>query len=245
MDGRRSPLASATLLDRSRSAPSRDTAGGGIGDRLRSARGEVIRRSSARLRRWAAIGPHDAAGRRFGRFGEGSIICAPSGPMFNERYIHIGRGTMIGPDVALSAGLAPGQVCVTDPVVSIGDRCLIGRGSGVVGHLSIIIGDDVWTGHQVYITDQNHGYERLDVPISRQLMPERPVVIGDGAWLGHGSVVLPGATIGRHVVVAANSVVTGALPDHCVAAGAPARVIRQLIDGEWREVTARRAGRTP
>jgi len=59
-------------------------------------------------------------------------------------------------------------------------------------------------------------------------MPERPVSIGDGSWLGHGSVVLPGARIGKHVVVAANSVVTGVLPDNCVAAGVPARVIKQL-----------------
>jgi acetyltransferase-like isoleucine patch superfamily enzyme len=59
-------------------------------------------------------------------------------------------------------------------------------------------------------------------------MPERPVSIGDGSWLGHGTVVLPGVTIGRHVVVGANSVVTSDLPDNCVAAGVPARVIRQL-----------------
>ena len=65
------------------------------------------------------------------------------------------------------------------------------------------------------------------MPISRQSQPERPVVIGDGSWLGHGTVVLPGAHIGRHVVVAAGSVVTGALPDFCVAAGAPARPIRR------------------
>ena len=55
-----------------------------------------------------------------------------------------------------------------------------------------------------------------------------PAVVGDGSWLGHGTVVLPGATIGRHVVVGANSVVTGELPDNCVAAGVPARVIKTL-----------------
>ena len=60
----------------------------------------------------------------------------------------------------------------------------------------------------MYITDQNHGYEDLTLPISRQSMPERPVRIGAGSWLGHGTVVLPGADIGRHVVVGANSVVT-------------------------------------
>jgi acetyltransferase-like isoleucine patch superfamily enzyme len=124
--------------------------------------------------------------------------------------------------------MVPGQQMITDPVISVGDRCLIGKGSGIVGHLQITIGNDVWTGHHVYITDQNHGYENLDLPISQQVMPERPVSIGDGAWLGHGTVVLPGATIGRHVVVGANSVVTGELPDNCVAAGVPAKVLKQL-----------------
>jgi acetyltransferase-like isoleucine patch superfamily enzyme len=53
------------------------------------------------------------------------------------------------------------------------------------------------------------------------------VVIGDGSWLGHGAVVLPGVTIGKHVVIGANSVVTKDIPDFSVAVGSPARVIRQ------------------
>ena len=96
--------------------------------------------------------------------------------MFNERYIHIGSGTLIGPNVSLSAGMVPGQECLTDRVVSIGDRCLIGRGSSIVGHFEIVIGDDVWTGPNVYITDQNHAYEDITIPISRQAQPERAVV---------------------------------------------------------------------
>lgn len=143
---------------------------------------------------------------------------------------------MIGPGVSLSAGMVPGQECITSPVVTIGDRCLIGKGSGIVGHFRIVIGNDVWTGHHVYITDQNHGYENLERPIAQQTQPEREVVIGDGSWLGYGSVVLPGVTIGRHVVIGANSVVTNDIPDRSVAVGAPARVIRRYIDGEWKTV---------
>jgi acetyltransferase-like isoleucine patch superfamily enzyme len=194
---------------------------------LKRAGGEVVRWAWDGAVELGAIGPDSRRGRRFGAFGEGSVICFPPTALVNERYIRIGAGTMIGPHVSLSAGMVPGQQCVTDPVVRIGDRCLIGRGSGIVGHLSIEIGDDVWTGHHIYITDQNHGYEDVTVPIARQAQPERPVVVGDGSWLGHGTVVLPGATIGRHVVVAAGSVVTGDLPDFCVAAGAPARAIRR------------------
>jgi acetyltransferase-like isoleucine patch superfamily enzyme len=134
---------------------------------------------------------------------------------------------LIGEGVALSAGMVPGQVCISTPVVTIGDRCLIGRGSGIVGHFSIFIGNDVWTGHHVYITDQNHGYEDITRPISQQTQPERAVVIGDGSWLGYGAVVLPGVTIGKHCVIGANSVVTSDIPDFSVAVGVPARVIRR------------------
>jgi acetyltransferase-like isoleucine patch superfamily enzyme len=139
---------------------------------------------------------------------------------------------MIGPQTTLSAGMVPGQQCLSDPVVSIGDRCLIGKGSGIVGHYRIEIGNDVWTGHHVYITDQNHGYDDVTRPISLQTQPERPVSIGDGSWIGHGTVVLPGSRIGRHVTIGANSVVSGEIPDFSVAVGSPARVIRRHVEGE-------------
>ena len=194
----------------------------------RRAASELVLRGWEGFVELGAIGPDTSRGRRFGAFGPRSVICFPPTAIVNERYIHIGARTVIGPHVTLSAGMVPGQQCVTDPVVRIGDRCLFGRGSGIVGHLSIEIGDDVWTGHNVYITDQNHGYDDLDRPISQQVMPELPVRIGAGSWLGHGTVVLPGTTIGRHVVIGANSVVRGEVPDDVVAAGNPARVIKQF-----------------
>lgn len=178
--------------------------------------------------RFGAIGPQHRRGRRFGSFGVGSAICFPANTLMNEHYIHIGSDTLIGPGVSLSAGMVPGQRCLSDTVVRIGDRCLIGRGSGIVGHLSIEIGDDVWTGHHVYITDQNHGYDDVELPISRQFQPERAVSIGSGSWLGHGTVVLPGSQIGEHVVIGANSVVNGPIPSFSVAVGAPARVVATI-----------------
>ncbi len=190
--------------------------------------GEIVQRAWEVACELGAIHTGSRRARRFGAFGANSVICFPPAAIVNERYIHIGSGTLIGPQISLSAGMVPGQECVSDPVVRIGARCLIGRGSGIVGHLSIDIDDDVWTGHHVYITDQNHGYEDLDRPISQQMMPEQPVRIGAGSWLGHGTVVLPGATIGRHVVIGANSVVRGSIPDFTVAAGNPARVVKQL-----------------
>ena len=136
---------------------------------------EHVRRWLATGLQWAwgkatflgAIQAGQPAARRFGAFGEGSFIAFPVTALYNERYIRIGERTRIGPHVSLSVGMALNQVPVSDPVITIGDRCLIGRGSGIVGHLSIEVGDDVFTGHHVYITDQNHGYADPDVPIGR------------------------------------------------------------------------------
>jgi len=203
-----------------------------IRGRMMAGVGDAVAWCWDRLSVIASVGPKSRRGRRFGAFGEGSIICFPATSLMNERHIEIGENTMIGPHVALSAGMAPGQECLSQPVVRIGDRCLIGRGSGIVGHFSIDIGDDVWTGHHIYITDQNHGYDNVDVPISQQSMPEKPVRIGSGSWLGHGTVVLPGADIGEHVVIGANSVVAGRIPSFSVAVGAPARVVKSMSEAD-------------
>jgi serine acetyltransferase len=70
-----------------------------------------------------------------------------------------------------------------------------------------------------------------------QNQPEAPVTIGNGSWLGHGVMVLPGSHIGRHVVIGANSVVSGDIPDYSVAVGVPARVIRSYEEGRgWIDV---------
>jgi acetyltransferase-like isoleucine patch superfamily enzyme len=199
---------------------------------LRRAAGALVRGAWERVGRWAAIGHRNARSRRFRSFGTGSAICFPVAALYGERYISIGEGTVLGPYVTLSAGVSPEHELGDVEVVSIGDRCLIGRGSGIVAHERVHIGDDVFTGHHVYITDANHGYDDLEVPPSRQFAPSRPVSIGAGSWLGHGTIVLPGVTIGRHVVVGAGSVVTDDLPDRCVAVGNPARVIRRYVEGQ-------------
>jgi serine acetyltransferase len=186
-----------------------------------------------------AVGPDDQVARRFGAFGRGSLLGFPPGVHYNEKYIRIGEETMIGPFVSLTAGMAPGQEMVTDPVISIGDRCVIGRGSHIVGHFSIEIGDDIQTGPNVYVTDQNHAYSDPDMPIGRQWPVERAVRIGSGSWLGTAVVVLPGADIGRNVVVGAGSVVNGKLPDRCVAAGVPAKVVKRYVEGKgWEKPSA-------
>jgi acetyltransferase-like isoleucine patch superfamily enzyme len=199
-----------------------------------------LRRGLARLAHGAwdvagdlgAIGPDDPRGQRFGRMGRGACLLFPQGSIYNEHHIHIGAETMVGPNTCITAGMAPGQEMPTDPVVSIGSRCIIGRGSHIVGHWCIEIGDDIQTGPYVYITDQNHSYADPVEPIGRQWPTEAAVRIGSGSWLGANVVVLPGAQIGEHVVVAAGAVVRGVIPDRCVVAGVPARIVRRWVDGQ-------------
>ena len=180
------------------------------------------------LSRRAAIMPTSRRAGRFASFGSGSVICFPPTALYGERAIHIGADTLIGPYVSLSAGMTPDQPLVSDRIVTIGDRCLIGRQSSIVGHFEIEIGDDVFFGPNVYVTDQNHSTRDPLLPIGRQLDPEQPVRIGSGSWLGTNVVVTPGVTIGRRVAVGAGSVVTNDLPDGAVAVGSPARVLRTI-----------------
>jgi acetyltransferase-like isoleucine patch superfamily enzyme len=134
--------------------------------------------------------------------------------------------------VTLSAGFLPGLDLGDKPIVRIGSGCAIGRDSHIVGHESIVIGDNVYTGPGVYITDQNHAYSDPEVPVGQQWPVNLPVEIGAGCWLGTRVVVLPGTRLGRNVVVAAGSVVRGEFGDTCVIAGAPARVVRRYVAGE-------------
>ena len=91
---------------------------------------------------------------------------------------------------------------------------------------SVSIGSDTYCGPYVYITSTNHSYDDPDQPVGRQWPRMEPVVIGPGCWIGTGAVILPGARLGRNVVVAAGAVVRGEVADHAVVAGAPARVVR-------------------
>ena len=194
---------------------------------------DLIQNLWARAVEHGSIRPGSRHADRFARFGAGSELTFPTTALMGVQRIEIGERTLVGPLATLSAGMPSTAHERGDPIVSIGDRCLLGKGIGIVGHERIEIGDDVFTGHYVYVTDQNHGYEDLTAPIGVQLWRNAPVRVGAGSWLGHGAVVLPGARIGAHTVVAAGAVVSGEFPDRCVLAGVPARVVRHHDGVAW------------
>jgi acetyltransferase-like isoleucine patch superfamily enzyme len=126
---------------------------------LRQLRWRTVHWAWEAARRNGMVTADTSAGKRFAAFGRGSSAAFPPGSVFGERWIVVGEDTLIGAEVTLSAGMVPGQDLGPVPVLHIGDRCVIGRGSHIVAHHSLIIEDDVFTGPYVYITDQNHGYD--------------------------------------------------------------------------------------
>jgi acetyltransferase-like isoleucine patch superfamily enzyme len=202
-----------------------------VSRRYRRGKSLLVHRLWRAVQQAGVVTADTPAGDRFAAFGRGSMLAFPAGSVYGERWIRVGEDTLIGAHVTICAGMVPGQDLGPVPVLRIGDRCVIGRGSHVVAHHSIQIGDDVFTGPYVYITDQNHGYTDPEMPIGRQLPRNTAVSIGSGTWLGAGAIVLPGACIGRNVVVAAGSVVRGEIPDRCVVAGVPAKVVREYVAG--------------
>ncbi|MFI0986890.1 acyltransferase [Streptomyces exfoliatus] len=163
---------------------------------------------------------------RFRRLGAGTRLAFPQGTVFGEPWIEIGECCIVAEQVTLTAGMLPGLDLGPDTVLTLGDGVVLGRGSHVIADARVTIGSDTYCGPYVYITSTNHSYDDPDEPVGRQWPRSEPVTIGPGCWLGTGAVILPGARLGRNVVVAAGAVVRGEVPDHSVVAGAPAKVVR-------------------
>ncbi|MEV5612710.1 GDSL-type esterase/lipase family protein [Streptomyces sp. NPDC052225] len=197
----------------------------------RSLGGAVVRRTWAWAERIGAITSDAPHGHRFAHLGAGVRIGFPVGCLYGTEWICLGDGTLVGSQVTMTAGMFPGLDLGPDPVLRVGRGCVVGRGTHIVAHESVTIGDHVFIAPHVYITDQNHGYADPHAPIGGQPPRNRPVSVGDGCWIGAGAVILPGARLGRNVAVAAGAVVRGEFPDHCLIGGVPARVLRRYVPG--------------
>jgi acetyltransferase-like isoleucine patch superfamily enzyme len=120
--------------------------------------------------------------------------------------------------------------------VSIGDNTLIGMGNVIIGPVSI--GNNIIFAQNIVVSGLNHEYRNVDMPIVRQPVTMSPICIEDDCWIAANVVITSGVTIGKHCVIAAGAVVTKSIPAFSVAAGNPARVIRQFDRSlnEWVKV---------
>ena len=195
----------------------------------------AVNRVVLAVNRWlhhhGAVRPGTAQGDRFGGLGEGTWISHPIGTQYGLGSVFIGSDCLIGQFTVLAVGYGPDDRNRPARGLEIGDRCVIGARSILTAHSSLTIGDDVWIGQSVFVSAASHGYQDPETPIGDQLGDHQPVSIGSGSWIGHGAVILPGTRIGKQVVIGAGSVVRGEIPDHSVAAGVPAKVVRRLEPG--------------
>ena len=111
--------------------------------------------------------------------------------------------------------------------LKIGDGTYVGRFCHFYATSKIEIGEKVLMADKVYIADNLHQFENVNIPVIDQPVKQTPeVIIGDGAWLGENVCVI-GASVGKQSVIGANSVVTKDVPDYCVAVGSPARIVKR------------------
>ena len=117
--------------------------------------------------------------------------------------------------------------------LAIGEGTILNLGCMVAVAQRVEIGAHCMFANNCFVTDADHAFEDPDLPITWQGFKVRgPVRIGDNCWFGTNCVVTSGVTIGARTVVGANSVVTRDLPPGVVAAGAPAKVIKEIEFGK-------------
>lgn len=168
--------------------------------------------------------------REFKNFGKGSLIFSLSS-LHGGSYISIGDNCSIGQRAVLNAWDRYGKETFT-PFISIGNNVIIGSESHITAINRISIANNVLTGKKITITDNSHGHsEFVDLfisPASRSLYSPGPVIIEEGVWIGDKVTILPNVCIGQNSIIGANAVVTKDIPANCVAAGIPAKIIKNM-----------------
>jgi acetyltransferase-like isoleucine patch superfamily enzyme len=135
--------------------------------------------------------------------------------------LRLGEGTLLEPGCWIT--IAEGGR------VAIGEGCFLNRGVMVACQNEVTIGDHTMFANGCFVSDASHAFDRTDLPVTWQGFTSKgPTRIGSNCWFGVNCVVSDGITIGDHCVIGSNSVVTKDLPDGVIAAGAPAKVIREI-----------------
>jgi maltose O-acetyltransferase len=110
--------------------------------------------------------------------------------------------------------------------ISIGPRTFINYNLTALDVAAITIGADCQIGPNVQLLTPTHPIE--PGPRRDKLEAAKPITLGDNVWLGGGVIVCPGVTIGDNSVIGAGAVVTRDIPANVIAAGNPARVLREI-----------------
>ena len=160
---------------------------------------------------------------RFAQFGKHAILRKPT-TIDNPERIFIGNQVVISYYGCLAANPLTGN---DNCKLIIGDGTYVGRFCHIYATSRIEIQNKVLIADKVYISDNLHGYQDINIAIIDQaIVQANELVIGEGAWLGENVCVI-GASVGKHSIIGANSVVNKDIPDYCIAVGSPAKIIKR------------------
>lgn len=108
--------------------------------------------------------------------------------------------------------------------IAVGNNVFINAGCKFQDQGGIVIGDGTFIGHNTVLATLDHDID----PEKRHILHPAPIHIGSRVWIGANVVITKGVSIGDNSIIAAGAVVTHDIPANVVAAGVPARVLREL-----------------
>src|ERR1700722_14005369 len=131
--------------------------------------------------------------------------------------LRIGRWSWVGHD---------SKIRVHEGEVSIGSKTVMGQEGTISAYQHVSIGSECIIADRVMLIDSDHGVVEVERPIRLQGIYKRDVRVGSNVWMGYGSCVLRGVSVGDNSIVGTNAVVTKDVPENAVVGGVPAQVLR-------------------
>ena len=151
----------------------------------------------------------------------------------DNRGITLGTGVFIGRNTILSC---------KNGDIEVDDFANIGFNAEIFSASRVRVGKRVLIAAYVYLVGGDHLFDRVDVPVLDQGRTARGIEVEDNVWLGTHVVVTDGSRVGRDCIIGAGAVVVGEIPEFRIAAGIPARVLRDRRQGVPAEMSQRGAG---
>jgi acetyltransferase-like isoleucine patch superfamily enzyme len=142
-------------------------------------------------------------------------------PIFSVgvKRLHIGKKVRIFPGWRVEVH--------GDGEIHINDGVSIGQNFHITSAGTVVIKPGVTILANVFVTDIDHEYRDITMPVSAQPLIVSNTYIGENSFIGIGACIQAGTKLGKHCVVGCNSVVRGDYPDYSVIVGAPARILKR------------------
>lgn len=147
--------------------------------------------------------------------------------VLNQKYVKFGKGVRIKKYYRIECyPYFAGQKL--NPQIKFHDGVIVGHNLTIFGGDTVDIGANTIFAGNVTLISENHGTDPiLELPYHAQRLTTGPIFIGEGCWLGQNVSVLPNVRIGKKCIIATNAVVTHDIPDYCLAAGVPAKILKK------------------